>query len=369
MATDKINEVAELRHLSADSTIGELLDNEAAKTVLLRHIATLVNAPQIEQARGQSLRGIQPYVRELLSDAVLTRIDAELASEPTALESPTGRRREASLDPAKALQLKTHRLWEGQAPMAGGDGQQDIPTLTVVEPDVFAFNGAAVVVAPGGGYMNLVTNHEGRIVADWFAAHGYTAFVLCYRLVPSGYLHPAQLFDAQRAMRWIRAHAPQYGIDVNRVGMAGFSAGGHLTAMASTLFDDGDAAAADPIERFGSRPDFAVLGYPAISISHTAIEGSAPSEETRREVRPIGNVRADTPPSFIFHTTADELVPPDNAISYYTALTAAKVPAELHIFQEGHHGLGLAMGHETVGAWPSLLNNWLRNRQLHKSAQ
>jgi len=355
--------------LTVDTTIGELLDNPAARAVLMRHAPVLVTAPQIEQARGQSLRAIQPYAKDLLTESVLQSIDADLAREPGAVGTPGKGLNGVAPHPSKAFQLDTLRLWDGQAPLARGADQQDVPTLTVVAPDGSAFNGGAVIVAPGGAYMGLATNHEGRMVADWFAAHGYTAFVLSYRLIPFGYLHPAQLLDAKRAIRWVRAHAADHGLDANRIGMIGFSAGGHLAAMASTLFDAGNPTSGDPVEQVSSRPDFAVLAYPAMSMPRPALEGIDPSASTRRELVPAENVNADTPPTFILHTTADELVPAADSISYYQALTAAQVPAELHIFSDGRHGLGLAMGNATVGAWPSLLNNWLNSRQLNTSSR
>jgi len=247
-----------------------------------------------------------------------------------------------------ALELQSIPLWDAPVPDAKGDSTNDTPTLTVVGTDGAVANGAAVVVAPGGGYQGLATGHEGRQVADWFAAHGVTAFVLRYRLVSHGYRHPVQLRDAKRAIRWVRANAGKYGIDPRRIGMVGFSAGGHLTAMASTLFDAGKPDAADVVQRASSRPDFAVLVYPVIS-SETPLMGQLgliddnATEQDRREIAPAANVSATTPPTFIVHTTADELVSPDNAITYYQALRAAGVPAEMHIFEQGRHGLGLAL--------------------------
>lgn len=347
---------------SVDCLIGELLDHPGARAVLLRHVPELVAAPQIDMARGQSLRAIQPFAREMLTDAVLARIDAELAREAPLPPAEPVVRAPSALSGA-AFDLPRVHLWDGPAPLAQGEADHDVPRLTVFTPDASAAHGGAVVVAPGGAYMALAEGHEGRMVGDWLAAQGYVAFVLSYRLVTHGYRHPAQLLDAQRALRWVRSHAARYGIDPSHVGMMGFSAGGHLTAMASTLFDGGDVGAQDPVERAGCRPDFAVLVYPAISLSADLLLGPAPDAVARAQTSILGHVNASTPPTFIFHTHADELVGPDNAIDHYHALLKARVPAELHVFEEGRHGLGLALGHPRLSAWPGLLSQWLRMRQ------
>lgn len=355
---------ASATRLTVDSSLGELLDNPVAKQVLLRHIEDFVSAPQIQQARGLSLRSVQKYAPDLLTDAVLARIDADLAREPTAVAVPGQAPVSPLVSPAKAFEFDTVRLWTGRAPLATGDAPQDVPTLTVIRPDAMVANGSAVIVAPGGGYVGLAGNHEGRMVGDWFAAHGFTAYVLTYRLTPHGYVHPTQLLDARRAVRWVRAHAKEQAIDPRRIVMIGFSAGAHLTAMASTLFDAGEAGADDPVERVSSRPDFAVLGYPSITKQLDRLKGPGIAAQAARELLPAQNLRPDSPPTFIFHTTTDEVVGPENAVAYYSALVAAKVPAELHIFEEGRHGLGLALGQEGVGTWPTLLHNWLRRHQL-----
>jgi acetyl esterase/lipase len=355
-----------LRQLTVDSPMAELLDNPSAREVLARELPALLAGPQIEQARPFSLRSLKIYVPTLITDEKLAAVDAELV-RVKAMGSATVVAPAVPLDNREALTLTTVNLWDGPAPGALGEGPNDIPTLTVVRPDGATSFGTAVIVAPGGGYQGLATGHEGRQVADWFAAHGVTAFVLRYRLCPAGYRHPAQLQDAQRAIRWVRAHASEFGIDPGRVGMIGFSAGGHLTAMAETLFDSGDPAAADPVERYSSRPDFAVLAY---APTGSNIEQDAPllciagENKPQSDLFPTRNVSAQSPPTFIFHTTADELVPSENAIDFYKALSAANVPAELHIFAEGRHGLGLALSDPMLGEWPVLLANWLRSRKL-----
>ncbi len=159
------------------------------------------------------------------------------------------------------LGTATYRLYDGDAPGAAGKADLDVPTLTVFRPHPRTGNGTAIVIAPGGAYLGLAANLEGRQVADFFAARGVTAFVLKYRLGRT-YLYPTPLRDAQRAIRFVRARAAEFGIIPDRIGMMGFSAGGHLTASAATFVEPGRPDAPDPIERVGSRPDFIVLGYP-----------------------------------------------------------------------------------------------------------
>jgi len=225
-------------------------------------------------------------------------------------------------------------------------------------------NGTAVIIAPGGSYQGLATGLEGRQVADWFAAHGVVAFILTYRLASAGYRHPVQLHDAQRAIRWVRTHAQDYGISADRIGIVGFSAGGHLAAMTETLFDPGNPQAADPVDRVSSRPDFAVLGYAATDRSAPGWNAqqfivTRPDAATLRQISPVENVTAQTPPTFIYHTTTDELVDVDNALTMYRALKAANVPVEMHIFAQGRHGGGLGMTVPSLSIWPTLLQNWL----------
>ncbi len=189
------------------------------------------------------------------------------AQTPPSSAAPT-------LDPA--LDLTTVRLWNGEAPEAKGTAPIDTPTLTIFPPQPGRGIGSAVIVAPGGAYLGLAANLEGRQVADWFAARGFTAFVLKYRL-GQRYLYPVPLLDAQRAVRWVRAHAKDYFIAPNRIGMVGFSAGGHLAAMTGTSFDDGTPTAADPVDRVSSRPDFLVLGYGWIDAMQPAKPKMIPS--------------------------------------------------------------------------------------------
>jgi acetyl esterase/lipase len=264
---------------------------------------------------------------------------------------------------------QTFPLWDHGAPGALGNEEQDIPTLTYY-PVVRGIP-TAVVVAPGGGYRALASNHEGRQVANWFNAMGITAFVLKYRLGPR-YHHPIELGDAQRAIRLVRTRAAEFGVKPDRIGMIGFSAGGHLTSTAETHFDPGDPQASDPIDRASSRPDFAILCYPVISFtapythrgSANSLLGDSPDPKLLEDLSNDLHVTPQTPPTFLFSTSADTGVPPENSVAFYLALHKAGVLAELHVFQKGPHGVGLALGDPALGAWPTLLVNWLRGLGL-----
>ena len=264
----------------------------------------------------------------------------------------------------------TFPLWDKAAPGAVGTDDADTPTLTLYRARGQS-SGTAVIVAPGGGYQNLAMNHEGRQVANWLNSVGVTAFVLKYRLGPK-YRHPVELGDAQRAIRLVRARAQEFGILPDRIGMMGFSAGGHLASTAGTHFDAGAAQAPDPIDRASSRPDFLILGYPVISfdasITHAGslrnLLGENPDPALVQLLSNELQVTPQTPPTFIFHTNADTGVVAENSVRFYLALRKAKVPAEMHVFETGPHGVGLAMGDPALSAWPTLLANWLRGRSL-----
>jgi acetyl esterase/lipase len=264
-------------------------------------------------------------------------------------------------------------LWSGTAPGALDTAEEDTPTLSVYLPRNTPVGMTAVIILPGGGYRNLAMNHEGRQVANFLNAAAVAAFVLKYRLGPR-YHHPIEMGDAQRAIRMVRSHAADWHIDPARIGIMGFSAGGHLAATVSTHFDSGQPAAPDPVDRVGSRPDFAILAYPVISMtepwthqgSKTNLLGENPPAELARSLSADLAVTPQTPPTFLFQTNADTTVPAENAVHYYLALRNARVPSEIHIFQNGPHGLGLALDDPAIGQWPGLLLNWLRTRGLLK---
>jgi len=264
-------------------------------------------------------------------------------------------------------------LWSGAAPGAQGTDDKDTPTITAYFPRTTPAGMSAVIICPGGGYTNLAMNHEGRQVANFLNSQGIIAFVLKYRLGPK-YHHPVELGDVQRAIRTLRSHSADWHIAADRIGIMGFSAGGHLAMSASTHFDAGQASAADPIDSVSSRPDFAILGYPVISLvepwthvgSKNALLGQNADADLARSLSGEQAVTADTPTTFIFQTNADTTVPAENAVYYFLALRKAKVPAEMHVFQNGPHGVGLAMDDPALSEWSKLLTNWLRLHAIIK---
>ena len=283
-----------------------------------------------------------------------------------ATATPAQRPPDSTAEPQKIL------LWNNAAPGAQGTADADIPTLTLYLPfGDSKIPRTAVIVAPGGGYGWLASNHEGRQEADWLNSLGVTAFVLKYRLGPK-YHHPIELGDAQRAIRLVRSRAQEFGIDPNHIGMMGFSAGGHLTSSAGTHFDSGNPSATDPIDRASSRPDFLVLIYAVISFtapySHVGssknLLGDNPDPKLLKELSSEQQVTKQTPPTFLVSTNQDETVPSENSVEMYLALRHAGVPAELHVFEKGPHGFGLDFQDPVLGQWPLLLANWMRSRGL-----
>jgi acetyl esterase/lipase len=265
---------------------------------------------------------------------------------------------------------KPELLWPDGAPGAVGNEDIDKPTLTPYLVPAGRGTGTAVVVCPGGGYLHLAMDHEGEQVARWLNSLGVEAFVLKYRLGPK-YHHPVELGDAQRAIRTVRARAAEFRVMPDRVGIMGFSAGGHLASTAGTHFDAGKASDADPTERVGSRPDFLILGYPVISFgpyahkgSPRALLGDNPDPKLVESLSNELQVTAQTPPTFLFHTTEDKTVPVENSVLFYLALRKAGVPAEMHIYERGPHGVGLAATDEALSTWPGRLADWLRGRGL-----
>ena len=230
---------------------------------------------------------------------------------------------------------QAYLLWPAGAPEAESSEDVDKPQLTVHLPNRADANGTAVIVNPGGGFRILASDHEGLQVARWLNRHGIAAFVLRYRLGPR-YEREVALGDAQRAVRYVRHHAADFGVSPSRVGMLGFSAGGNLTAAAGTSFDPGDPAAEDPVERHSNRPDFLVPIYPVVAPDLFGRETSRKGLDAE--------VTSDTPPTFLVHTHQDPVVVPEHSIRFYQALHRAGVPAELHVFAHGPHGTGMAPG-------------------------
>lgn len=261
-------------------------------------------------------------------------------------------------------------LWTEGAPGGPAAGAENAPTLTVCLPDTPS--GAGIVVCPGGGYGGLALDHEGDQVAAWLNENGVAAFILRYRHRGTGFGHPAPLQDAQRAIRTVRTRVKAWNVEPDRIGILGFSAGGHLASSAGTHFDAGRPDADDPVERVSCRPDFMVLIYPVISFtepfSHSGsrknLLGTQPAEDLVELFSNEKQVTRQTPPTFLVHTTEDSGVPPENSIAFYAALRKAKVPAEMHIFEKGPHGFGLGQKVGAAGNWPRLCIEWMRGRGL-----
>jgi len=262
-------------------------------------------------------------------------------------------------------------LWPNGAPGAAGDADADKPTLTPYLAPAGRGVGTAVIVCPGGGYVGLATEKEGTQFAQWFNSIGVSAFVLKYRLGPK-YRHPVELGDAQRALRMVRARAAEFRVQPDRIGIMGFSAGGHLASTAGTHLEAVNGSANDPIDKVSSRPDFLILGYPVISFttsyvhrgSMRALLGDNPDPKLVESMSNELQVTPQTPPTFLFHTNADTGVPPENSVLFYMALRKAGVPAEMHIYERGPHGVGLAQTDEALSSWPGRLAAWMRGRGL-----
>jgi acetyl esterase/lipase len=261
-------------------------------------------------------------------------------------------------------------LWPQGAPLAVGTADEDRPSLEMFKPASGAAPSAAVIVLPGGGYERLAVEKEGISAARWLTERGVAAFVLRYRVGPR-YHHPAPMLDVLRAVRLVRARAKEFGVAPDHIGVWGFSAGGHLASTAATLGDAGDAKAADPVDRASARPDFAVLSYPVIFMregpathmgSRRHLLGEHPAPALAEEMSTETRVSARTPPTFLFHTSEDRSVPPDNSLAFYQALRRAGVPAELHVYQTGGHGVGLHPDDAILATWTDRLADWLRRQ-------
>ena len=277
-----------------------------------------------------------------------------------------------------AAEPTTVNLWGADFPGPKSSEAGNVPTLTVHLAPSETANGCAVVVCPGGGYSARATDHEGKQVAEWLNKRGVHAVILRYRTVNESKivapLHPGPMLDVQRAIRTARSWESRHGIDPKRVGVWGFSAGGHLASTAATHFDSGKSDAADAIERLSCRPDFAVLAYPVITMDPPAVHagsrnnllGRNPDPTLLEEMSNEKQVTAQTPPTFLFHTDEDRGVPPLNSILFYQALKKHNIPAELHIYERGRHGVGLAANDPVLATWPDRLEAWMKGRGLLK---
>jgi acetyl esterase/lipase len=272
-----------------------------------------------------------------------------------------------------SAQTAKEPLWPDGAPHQKGNApHKDIPVISIYQPESGKRNGTALVICPGGGYGGLATGHEGQAIGEWMASLGVTGVVLEYRMSRGGYRHPVPLLDAQRAIRTVRHRAKDLQVDPTRIGILGFSAGGHLASTAGTHFDAGNPDAKDPVDRESCRPDYMVLCYPVIAFdepfTHRGSQNNLLGKEAPKElVDSLSNekqVTKDTPPTFLFHTDEDTGVPPENSVAFYLALRRAKVPAEMHIFRKGGHGLGMAQNIPGTGEWPRMCELWMQNQGL-----
>jgi acetyl esterase/lipase len=276
-------------------------------------------------------------------------------------------------------------LWEGDPPNYRETGEVtiwDTSDIVVVrnvqKPDIAVFipskknsTGEAVVICPGGGYGVLAYDWEGSDIAHWLNSQGIAAIVLKYRLPGSKsniIPHKSPLMDAQRAMRMVRANATAWNIDPEKIGIMGFSAGGHLASTLSTHYDAGDPSSSDPVEQLSCRPDFSILVYPVISFtgefqhsgSRRNLVGKDADEALVEYYSNELQVTEDTPPAILIHSDDDEGVPVENSIAYYKALRANKVSSELHIYPYGGHGYSLAIGQGHLATWPDRVIEWIR---------
>jgi acetyl esterase/lipase len=244
------------------------------------------------------------------------------------------------------------------------------PSLTPYLPAPGRANGTAVIVCPGGGYTVLAIDKEGTAVAKWLNSLGVSAFVLKYRLKEYG--HPAPLRDVLRAIRLVRSDAARWGVQADRIGVIGFSAGGHLAASAGTLFDSPEGRTGADLDRVSARPDFLILVYPVITFtgpyahagSRRALLGENPAPERVEAISLDTRVTKDTPPAFLVHGGTDTAVPPENSALFYLALRRAGVPGELHIYERGIHGFGLQPNHGPISDWSKRCAEWLAAKGL-----
>jgi len=272
-----------------------------------------------------------------------------------------------------ALANKREPLWSKGAPGAkGANPKKDVPAITIFKPSSDIDTGTAIIICPGGGYTHLAVKKEGVAIAKWLNSFGVTGVVLEYRMASGGYQHPIPLQDAQRAIRTIRFRAKQLHISPNRIGIMGFSAGGHLAATAGVYFDKGNSSAKDPIDRVSCRPDFMALCYPVIAFgepythkgSQRNLIGKNPPAQLIDQLSVEKHVTKNTPPTFLFLTDQDRCVPAENSVMFYLALRKAKVPAELHIYRKGGHGTGLAKNIQGTSSWSDAMQAWLKGLGL-----
>jgi len=257
-------------------------------------------------------------------------------------------------------------LWNAHAPVGDGTFQDEDALITVYRAE--HANGAAMVICPGGGYAGLVMGAEGQGIAQWLNQHGITGIVLKYRLPRGNFMVP--LLDAQHALRTARSHSQEWAIDPHKIGIIGFSAGGHLASTAGTHFDEGNPKSDDLVERVSSRPDFMVLIYPVITMgdkghagSRKNLMGPSPTPETIEKFSNEKQVTARTPPAFLAHAMDDKVVPIEHSQMFFDALQANKVPAKFLQLPEGGHGLNHYQG-PMWDAWQAQSLEWLAEQKF-----
>ena len=265
-------------------------------------------------------------------------------------------------------------LWPNGAPGAKGTADGDKPSLTIYLPEKEKATGAAVVIFPGGGYGHLAMDHEGHQIAQWLNSIGVAGFIVKYRHRNSGagYGHPAPIQDAQRAIRMVRSRAKEWGVDPGRIGIIGFSAGGHLASTAGTHFNTRYSEPVDEIDQSSCRPDFMILMYPVISFtewythkgSMVNLLGKNPDKDLIESFSNEKQVTSETPPTFLVHADDDKVVPAENSVAFYLALRKAGVPAEMHIYEKGGHGFGPGIGKGACSSWMARCADWMKGRGL-----
>ncbi len=261
-------------------------------------------------------------------------------------------------------------------PDAKGDSDGDKPSITYFIPKEGTGDSTAVLICPGGGYGYLAITYEGYDVAKWLNGLGITGVVLKYRYANSGagYKHPVPLHDAQRAMSQLRSKAAELKINPDKIGVLGFSAGGHLAASLGTHFYFGDENAADPMKRISCKPDFMILIYRVITMdtpythmgSRINLLGQDPGQKLVDYMSNEKQVTKETPPTFIVQAVDDKVVPVENSLMFYTALRKAGVPVEMHLYLQGDHGFGLGINKGEVSTWPELCKNWMQTLHIIK---
>jgi acetyl esterase/lipase len=255
-------------------------------------------------------------------------------------------------------------LWPEGSPELAGTAEDQIPELTVYLPDEATASGTGIVICPGGGYVGLAMDHEGHDVARWLNSIGIAAFIVSYRR-GEDYKHPIPLTDARKALQTVRDRSDEWGVDPTRIGILGFSAGGHLAASTGIYHDPAEVGLNIP------RPNFMILVYPVISMTEAYMHEGSRNHLVGSDNLPLAwrmshekNVTPEVPPTFLIHTSDDQAVPVENSIYLYLNLKKADVPVEMHIYETGRHGLGLGPGTISFSSWPNRAESWMRRRGL-----